>query len=136
MTNAVSRLAGATLIVFVLAAAANAQSAPAANPDKGQEPPPKADPGITSQYNCVDEDNKAIGTFRHWQYRVELKNKCEQRIKCLVYGAAFGAQGVQKGRAVMILAAKSSGAGSSKVMQFRIKEVGGMTTVSRHCWVM
>jgi Spy/CpxP family protein refolding chaperone len=123
-----SRFVAAALIVCASFAGAAAQNAPAA--------PPKADPGITAQYNCLDEDNKAIGTYGHWQYRVELKNKCEQRLKCLVYGAAFGAQGLQKGRAVMILEAKSRGAGSSKVMQFRIKEVGGMTTVSRHCWVM
>jgi hypothetical protein len=108
-------------------ACANAQNAPAA--------PPKADPGITSQYNCIAEDNKAIGTYGHWQYRVELKNKCEQRLKCQVYGAAFGAQGLQKGHAVMILAAKSRGAEAAKVFLFRIKEVGGMTTVSRHCRV-
>jgi Spy/CpxP family protein refolding chaperone len=123
-----SRTLAAALILCATAAIANAQTASAA-------PPPVADKGITAQYNCVDEENKAIGTYGHWQYRVELKNKCEQRLKCLVYGAAFGAQGVQKGRAVMILAAKSRGAASIKVMQFRIKEVGGMTTVSRHCWV-
>jgi hypothetical protein len=117
----------AALILCTTAAIANAQNAPAA--------PPKADPGITAQYNCIDEDNKAIGTYGHWQYRVELKNKCEQRLRCQVYGAAFGAQGLQKGHAVMILAAKSRGAGAAKVFQFRIKEVGGMTTVSRHCWM-
>jgi Spy/CpxP family protein refolding chaperone len=122
-----SRFIAAALFLCASYAGAAAQNAPAA--------PPKADPGITSQYNCIAEENKAIGTYGHLQYRVELKNKCEQRLKCLVYGAAFGAQGLQKGRAVMILAAKSRGE-AAKVFQFRIKEVGGMTTVSRHCWAM
>jgi hypothetical protein len=122
-----SHLFAAALILCGSYACANAQNAPAA--------PPNADPGITAQFNCIDEDNKAIGTYGHWQYRVELKNKCEQRLRCQVYGAAFGAQGLQKGHAVMILAAKSRGAEAAKVFQFRIKEVGGMTTVSRHCRV-
>jgi hypothetical protein len=130
MRYATRRLAGvAILLCFAGAAAAQ---------DSGQDKPtvpPVADKGTTAQINCVDEKGETTGSYRHYLRRVELTNKCEQRLKCDVYAAAFGAQGLQKGRTTMVLEPKSKGAAATKTYQFRIKEAGGMLSSSRHCRV-
>ncbi len=100
-----------------------------------QEPPPVADKGLTSQINCVGEDDMTLGDYGHYLRQIKLTNKCEQRLKCEVFSAAFGAQGLQKGHNVMILAPKSRGAAATKTYQYKIKEGGGMLTTSRYCRV-
>ena len=117
--------------------AASAQSDP--GQDKGQEPPPqesfKADKGVTFQLKCIHEHDKTIGRDGHLLREIKMTNKCEQRLKCQVYAAAYGAQGPQFGRTVMILAAKSRGVAATKVYRFKIKEGDGMLTSTRHCQV-
>ena len=106
--------------------------------DKGQEPPQvsfKADKGVSLQLNCIDEHDQTIGRYGHLLREIKMTNKCEQRMKCKVYAAAYGAQGPQLGRTVMILAAKSLGAAATQLFRFRIKEDDGMLMSTRHCEV-
>ncbi len=135
MTKAIPRLTGAALILCVTAALAAAQTAPAVDPNKAQEPPPVADKGTTVQLKCIGEEGQTLGHDGHLFRRIGLTNKCEQRLRCQAYAAAFGAQGVQRGQAVLILAAKSTGAAATGSYRFRIKEGGGMLTSMRHCRV-
>ena len=115
---------------FVLAGcfSAAAQNAP------GQEPPPVADKGTTSQLNCVDENGTHMGSGKHLFYRTAMTNKCEQRLKCEIFTAAYSSKGPSIGHATLILAAKSKGA-PPQTHDFKVKGVGGMTTSSRECRV-
>jgi hypothetical protein len=123
---------------FALAMALCATPALAQNaPDAGQappkdEPPPVADKGTTSQLNCVDESNKHMGERHHLSYRIHMTNKCEQRLKCKIFAAAYSSKGVSIGRATLILAAKSKNA-PAQIYDFKIKGAGGMTSSTREC---
>jgi Spy/CpxP family protein refolding chaperone len=129
MTN--TRIFAAALLLCTSLSCAAAQNAPAA-----PEPPPVADKGTTVQLNCIDEAGETRGDDSHLVRTIKLTNKCEQRLRCQAYAAAFGAQGVQHTRAVLILAPKSKGAAATKTYTFRIKENGGMLTSTRHCRVI
>jgi hypothetical protein len=121
----------AVLILCGSYACANAQNAPVAP----AAPPPVADKGTTVQLNCIDEEGETLGDYRHLVRAIKLTNKCEQRLRCQTYAAAYGAQGVQRGKAVLILAPKSKGVAAAKTYKFKIKEGGGMLTSTRHCRV-
>ena len=124
-----SRILAAALILCASLTCATAQNAPAA-------PPPVADKGTTVQLNCIDEQGETSGDDGHLVRTINLTNKCQQRLRCQAYAAAFGAQGVQRARAVLILAPKSKGAAATKAYTFKIKENGGMLTSTRHCRVI
>jgi Spy/CpxP family protein refolding chaperone len=123
-----SRIFAAALILCGSLTYAAAQNAPA-------EPPPVADKGTTVQLNCIDEEGETRGGYGHLVRTIKLTNKCEQRLRCQAYAAAFGAQGVQHTQAVLILAPKSKGPAAAKAYRFKIKENGGMLTSTRHCRV-
>jgi hypothetical protein len=123
-----SRTFAAALILCGSYACANAQNAPVA-------PPPVADKGTTVQINCIDEEGETLGKDGHLVRAIKLTNKCEQRLRCQTYAAAYGAQGVQRGQAVLILAPESKGPAAARTYKFKIKEGGGMLTSTRHCRV-
>jgi hypothetical protein len=125
MTNAARFL---TAAAFLLCAAPTfAQTA--------AEPPPKAEKGTTLQLNCVDESNHDVGAAMRSIYRIELSNKCEQRLQCKIFAYAITGKGPSKGRATLVLAPKSHGA-KPQFYDFKIDGTGGMTTVSRECKVI
>ena len=124
-----TRIFAAALCLCASLTCAAAQNAPAAAP-------PVADKGTTVQLNCIDEQGETRGDDGHLVRTIKLTNKCEQRLRCQAYAAAFGAQGVQRARAVLILAPKSKGAAATKTYTFKIKENGGMLTSTRHCRVI
>ena len=128
MTKMKSLAAAARLILCGCAGAASAQPAP------GQEPPPVADKGTTSQLNCVEENGKHMGAGNHLIYRTEMSNKCEQRLRCRLFGAAYSSKGPSYGRGTLVLAPKSRGA-AAQVYDFKVKGAGGMTSTSRECAV-
>ena len=94
-----------------------------------------ADKGTTLQLNCVDENNHEVGRAMRSVYRIELSNKCEQRLKCEIFAYAITGKGPSKGRATLVLAPKSQGA-APQFYDFKIKGTGGMTTTSRECRVI
>jgi hypothetical protein len=120
-------LAAAALIVCGCTGLACAQTAPA-------EPSPVADKGTTAQLNCVEENGKHLRAGNHLIYRTEMSNKCEQRIKCRVFAAAYTSKGPSIGHATLVLAPKSRGA-PPQVYDFKVKGAGGMTSTSRECAV-
>ncbi len=119
-------LAAAALIVCGLAVAASAQTT--------AEPSPVADKGTTAQLNCVEENGKHLRAGNHLIYRTEMSNKCEQRIKCRVFVAAYTSKGPSLGHATLVLAPKSRGA-PPQIFDFKVKGAGGMTSTSRECAV-
>ena len=133
MTHAAKLLALAALTLSV--ATASAQNAPPAGQEKGQEPPPVADKGTTSQYNCLDESEKHVASGKQIFYRITLTNKCEQRLKCAVFAYQVGSKGPSQGHGTLVLAPKSAGAKATQVYQLKIKSMGGMGTWSRECRV-
>ena len=132
MTNTAKYLAGVALILGgVFASAALAQNAPAA----GQEPPPVADEGTTSQLKCIADSSGFKRSGDSATYTIELANKCEQRLKCRVYAYITSSKGPVQGHATMILAPKSSGAAAKKSYVMKVKMMGGMAQSSRECRV-
>jgi hypothetical protein len=126
------------VVALLLSGCVAASARNALGQDKGQQPAQKvleADKGITLQLNCIDEQDQTIRQYGHLLREIKLTNKCEQRLKCNVYAAAYGPQGPQLGRTVMILAARSVGAGATQSFRFRIKEESGTLTSTRHCKV-
>lgn len=110
-----------------------------AQTDTGQTPPkaepaPVADKGTTAQLNCVDEDDKHMGEGHRLFLRITMSNKCEQRLRCLVFAASYSSKGISIGHATLVLAAKSKGA-PPQVFDFKVKGGGGMTSSSRECRV-
>jgi hypothetical protein len=115
--------------------AAAAQNAPAAGqqPPAAVEPPPVADKGTTSQWVCIDEQTKYTGSGKHLFYRIELTNKCEQRLKCAIFAYLVSGKGPSRGHTTLILAPKSQGSAATKVFEVKIKSMGGLGTVTREC---
>jgi gas vesicle protein len=132
MTNTAKYLTGVALILGgVFASAALAQNAPAA----GQEPPPVADEGTTSQLKCIADSSGFKRSGDSATYTIELANKCEQRLKCRVYAYITSSKGPVQGHATMILAPKSGGAAAKKSYVMKVKMMGGMAQSSRECRV-
>jgi hypothetical protein len=131
MTKAQCLAVAALILCGNFALPAVAQNAPAA----GQEPPPVADPGTTSQYNCISDEGKYIGHGKSVVYRIELTNKCEQRLKCRVFAYTISSKGPAHGNTTLILAPKSRGAAATQAYPLKVKAVGGLATVSRECRV-
>jgi hypothetical protein len=123
--------AAALLLCGGFAGAALAQNAPAA----GQEPPPKADAGTTSQLNCISDSGGFKRSGDSATYTIELENKCEQRLKCRVYAYVTSSKGPVQGHATMILAPKSRGAAAKQSYAMKVKMLGGMAQSSRECRV-
>jgi hypothetical protein len=134
MTCATKWLAIAALLLSGCIAVA-AQNAPASGQDKGHVSPPVADAGTTAQYNCISEQTKYTGSGKYMFYRIEITNKCEQRLKCAVFAYIVGSKGPAQGRTTLILAPKSSGAAATQVFDVKIKAPGGQGNWSRECRV-
>lgn len=128
MTNAIKCLAAA-LIAGGLAAAASAQTAPAA------EPPPKADAGTTGQTKCISEDDHYVRLGKGFGFRIELTNKCEQRIRCKVFVYITSAKGAAQGRGTIVLAEKSRGPAATGTFTMKAKMNGGSSQSTRECRV-
>jgi Spy/CpxP family protein refolding chaperone len=133
MTQAAKCFAVAALLLGASFTAAMAQTAPDAGAPPKAEPPPVADKGTTAQYNCIAEGEHYAGQGRHAVYRIELTNKCEQRLRCRVYAYQVSAKGPSQGRTTLILGPKSSGAAASKIYELKVKAVGGLGTWTREC---
>jgi len=140
MTNAVRRLASATLILCAcLTGAAAAQTAPAGGEENGQDagqtPPPLADAGTNAQAKCITENSDFKMSGNRPAFVVELENKCEQRIICRVDVNVSNAKGSAQGHATLILAPKSAGAAAKKSYVLKVKLLGGMAQSARACRV-
>jgi hypothetical protein len=130
MTKITSFAAAALLLAGCFAALA--QNDPGQTLPKA-EPAPVAK-GTTPQLNCVEEDNKHMGEGHHLFFRIAMTNKCEQRLKCQIFVAAYSSKGASIGRTTLVLAAKSKGA-PPQTFDFKVKGPGGMTSSSRECRV-
>ena len=131
MTNAAKSIVIAALILCGSFAAAPAQNTPAA----GQEPPPVADPGTTGQSNCISENDHYVRLGKGVGFRIELTNKCEQRLKCRVFAYITSARGVAQGRGSIVLAPKSHGAAATNSFTMKAKMNGGSSQSDRECRV-
>jgi hypothetical protein len=132
MSNIAKFFAGAALILCgCFTGAALAQNAPAA----GQEPPPKADAGTTSQSSCISDSGGFKRDGKSAVYTVELENKCEDRLKCRIDVFVISAKGPAQGHATLTLAPKSRGAAAKKSYALKVKMLGGIAQSSRECWV-
>jgi hypothetical protein len=127
MTNAARCLAVAALMLC--AAPAFAQNAP------GQEPPPQADPGTTGQTNCIDENDHYVTLGKGVGFRIELTNKCEQRLTCKVFAFITSPKGMAQGRGTIVLAPKSRGAAATSSFTMKAKMNGGSSQSARECRV-
>ena len=127
-----SRALGVALILCgCFAGVALAQNAPAA----GQEPPPTADEGTTSQLKCIADSSGFKRSGNTATYTIELENKCEQRLKCRVYAYITSSKGPVQGNATLVLAPKSKGAAAKNSYAIKVKMLGGMAQSSRECRV-
>ncbi len=121
-------VAVATLILGGCFAAA-AQTEPAA------EPPPVADAGTTGQSKCISEEDHYVRLGKGVGFRIELTNKCEQRIKCKVFAYITSAKGAAQGRGTIVLAPKSRGAAAKNSYTMKAKMNGGSSQSARECRV-
>jgi hypothetical protein len=112
-----------------IAGGAMAQNAPAAE----QEPPPKPDPGITGQLKCISEEDHYVRFGNGVGFRIELTNKCEQRITCKVFVYITSAKGAAQGRGTIVLAPKSRGAAATNSYTMKAKMNGGSSQSTREC---
>lgn len=129
-----SRLFALTLAIAIgFAAAGWAQTAPADG--QAAEPPPKPDPGTTSQLNCIEQssDYKQIG--KSLFYVQTFTNKCEARMKCAVFAYLLNARGPSHGHTTLILGPKWEGAAAKKSYALKTKGAGGFSTSDRECRV-
>jgi hypothetical protein len=114
---------------FFAAATAQAQTAPPA------EPPPVADAGTTGQLKCIAEEDHYVRLGQGVGFRIELTNKCEQRITCKVFVYITSAKGAAQGRGTIVLAPKSRGAAATNSYTMRAKMNGGSSQSTRECRV-
>lgn len=127
-------------IVAGFAVGAKAQPAPAggqtAPADAATaEPPPKPEPGTTSQLGCIGLSSETKGELNNYTYVTTLENKCEERIICRLFVHAVHAKGSTLGRATLILGRKSEGAAAKKSYAMKVPTPGGMTMSTRECRV-
>ena len=109
--------------------AAAAQTAPPA------EPPPVADAGTTGQLKCISEEDHYVRLGKGVGFRIELTNKCEQRITCKVFVYITSAKGAAQGRGTIVLAPKSRGAAAKNSYTMKAKMNGGSSQSTRECRV-
>ena len=127
----IKTFAAAALIMCGLAVAASAQTT--------AEPAPKADAGTTIQADCIDENDhykmsgkQPIIISTGWS----SSNKCEQRMRCRVFVAAYHlAKGVSQGRGTIVLAGKSGGAAAKGSYVMKARMIGGSSQSTRECAV-
>ena len=128
---AIKAVAAALMLCGIFAAAAPAQTPPAA----GQEPPPVADAGTTGQLKCISEDDHYVRLGKGVGFRIELTNQCEQRITCKVFVYITSAKGAAQGRGTIVLAPKSRGAAATNSYTMKAKMNGGSSQSTRECRV-
>jgi hypothetical protein len=134
------KLTAAALLSTVLTAAAVAQdaaapaapSAPAA-PDQpaaapatpsapqnalpvAAPPQPVAPAASADLQSCMEETGDFVTRGRVTSYVIGLINSCDKRLRCEIFANISGARGTSLGHTVMILGAKSAGAGAKKAM--------------------
>ena len=131
MTNAARFLA---LALVLCAAPVFAQNAP--GQEKGQEPPPKADPGTTIQEKCLDESDTFTMRGKQPMFAIEMTNKCEQRISCKVFVYINSAKGPVQGKGTIVMAGKSKGAAATGRFSMKAKTNGGSSQSTRECKVI
>jgi hypothetical protein len=131
MTNAARSLAVAALMLCGSLAPALAQNTPAAAP----QPAPVADPGTTVQANCISENDHYVRLGKGFGFRIELTNKCEQRLRCRVFAYVTSARGAVQGRGTIVLAPQSKGAAATSDFTMKAKMNGGSSQSDRECRV-
>jgi len=62
-----------------------------------------------------------------------LTNSCEKRLKCTVHAYVVGSHGPATGKGTVILAPRSKGADARKSYVMKVKQMGGMASVSHEC---
>jgi hypothetical protein len=135
MTKAKRAVGAALILCGFLSTAAFAQNAPGQEQDKGQEPPPVADPGTTGQSKCITENDDFKMNGKQSVFEIALENKCEQRLKCKVSVYITGSKGPIQGQGTIVLAPKSKGAAAKGSYVIKTKENGGSAQGSRQCRV-
>jgi hypothetical protein len=151
-----SLVAAALLSMVVTAAAAVAQdtaapaapAAPAAadqpaaapvtppNPAPNAASPQPAAPAAADLQSCLEETGDFVTHGRAVSYLIGLTNSCDKRLRCEIFANVSGARGTTLGHTIMMLGAKSTGAGANKTYTMRVKAAGGVAQVSRQCKVM
>jgi hypothetical protein len=132
MTNAARLLVAAALMLC--AAPVFAQNAP--GQEKGQEPPPQADPGTTIQANCLAENDTFTMRGKQPIFVIEMTNKCEQRMSCKVFVYITSAKGPAQGHGTIVMAQKSKGAAATGSFTMKAKANGGSSQSTRECKVL
>jgi hypothetical protein len=61
------------------------------------------------------------------------ENRCEARIRCVIYAYSVNARGPTQGRGIVTLGPKSAGAAAKQSFTLRVKGAGGMSTTERDC---
>jgi hypothetical protein len=133
-TSALRLFALTLMMIAGFTVAGSAQNAP---PDGQSQPgpPPVPDPGTTSQLNCIGEDDSYVGSGKAVSYMIRLENKCEKRMRCEVFAYVVQSKGPSSGHAVLTLAPKSEGQTAKKSYPVKVKQVGGLSQVTRECRV-
>ncbi len=103
----------------------------AAGPALADSAAPK--PAAAPEKNCIADAGGFKTEGRRHFYEVALENKCEQRVKCIVYISVSTARGDARGHRTLLLAGKAAGERAKKSYRLSVKEAGGMAQVSREC---
>lgn len=89
---------------------------------EGGEPPP-----------CVTDETSYRMDGNRPTFRIEVRNACEKRYRCVVSAYVVGAKGPASGEGTLVLGPKSAGAAAIQTYVMTVKAIGGMANVSRTC---
>lgn len=91
----------------------------------------QAQPAEEKKCITIDTDFKQVDKTA--AFVIALTNNCEKRTRCTVNAYVVNSLGPNTGRAVLTLAAKSKGAAAHKSYVMKVKQAGGMASVSHSC---
>ena len=91
------------------------------------------EPGTTPQSSCIAESGSYRQSGRRVDYVIGLENKCERRIRCVVFAYVVQAKGPSSGRATLVLAPRSQAAAAKKSYALKVRMIGGITQTTREC---
>lgn len=125
-SESVKRVPTVAIPVDPLPAEPQRTEAEATEPKAAQAQPAEEKKCIT-----VDTDFKQVDKAA--AFVIALTNNCEKRARCTVNAYVVNSFGPNTGRTVLTLAAKSKGAAAHKSYVMKVKQAGGMASVSHSC---
>ena len=106
---------------------------PAVEPQPPAEQPKAADAQPAEEKKCISVDTEFKRDGKEASFVIALTNNCERRTRCTVNAYVVNSFGPNTGRAVLTLAEKSKGAAAHKSYVMKVKQAGGMASVSHSC---